>query len=493
MPLPDRDQRRAPLYDALVRHRASRVVPFDVPGHKQGRGNPALRRFLGADCLAADVNSSKPLDNLCHPTSVIRDAEELAAAAFGADAAFFMVNGTTSSVQAMILDSIGDGDKLILPRNVHRSALNALVLTGGVPVYVNPGIHPRLGIPLGMRAGDVIEAMDMNPDAKAVFVNNPTYYGVCADLRTIVNAAHERNMRVLVDEAHGTHLYFGPDLPPAAMHCGADMAAVSVHKTGGSLTQSSLLLVRHGRVDPDQVRTTINLTQTTSGSYLLMSSLDLARRTLATGGADIFGRVLELARYARSEVNNIGGYEAFDRGITDGGACYDFDETKLSIHTLDIGLAGIEVYDLLRDEYNIQIEFGDLGNILAILSMGDNEYAIERLASSLSEIRRRFARDKGGMLETEYLAPTVAISPKKAFFADGERFPLHACAGRISGEFVMSYPPGIPILAPGEQVTDEVIEHILYAKDRGCMMTGPEDLTLDTLWTVRQGMEGADS
>ncbi|MBP7402622.1 MAG: aminotransferase class I/II-fold pyridoxal phosphate-dependent enzyme [Clostridia bacterium] len=475
------DQRIAPIHEMLLHHRRSRIVPFDVPGHKQGRGNPALRAFLGDACLSVDVNSSKPLDNLAHPTGAIRLAEELAAEAFGADHAFFMVNGTTSAVQAMIMDTIHEGDTLILPRNVHKSSLNSLVLTGGIPAYVNPGIHPHLGIPLGMALEDVVRAMDEHPEAKAVLVNNPTYYGVCPALQEIIRIAHERGMRVLADEAHGTHLYFGPDLPPAAIRCGADLAAVSVHKTGGSLTQSSMLLARGDKVNPDHLRTTINLIQTTSASYLLMASLDLARRTLATEGREIFGRVLELARYARAEVNAIGGYHAFARDIVNGNGCYAFDETKLSIHTLDIGLAGIEVHDILREEYGIQIEFGDLGNILAILSMGDNEYAIERLASSLAEIRRRFAKDKAGMLETEYIAPDVVATPKQAYYAESRAIGIHQSPGCISSEFVMCYPPGIPIIAPGERITQELVDHVLYSKAKGCLVTGAEDLTLGTI------------
>ncbi|NLN45978.1 MAG: aminotransferase class V-fold PLP-dependent enzyme [Clostridiaceae bacterium] len=476
-----RDQNRAPLHEMLIHHRKSRIVPFDVPGHKQGRGNPALRAFLGDACLSVDVNSSKPLDNLAHPTGVIKEAEELAAEAFGADYAYFMVNGTTSAVQAMIMNTIREGDTLILPRNVHKSSLNSLVLTGGIPEYVNPGIHPDLGIPLGMALDDVVRAMDEHPEAKAVLVNNPTYYGVCPALQEIIRIAHERGMMVLADEAHGTHLYFGSELPPAAMRCGADLSAVSVHKTGGSLTQSSILLANKPSVNPDRLRTTINLIQTTSASYLLMSSLDLARRTLALEGKEIFAGVLDLARYARDEINAIGGYHAFARDIVNGNGCYAFDETKLSIHTLDIGLAGIEVSDLLREEYGIQIEFGDLGNILAILSMGDTAYAIERLASSLAEIRRRFAKDKAGMLTTEYIAPDVAATPKEAYYAPSLAVDIHQSPGHISSEFVMCYPPGIPIIAPGERITRELVDHVLYSKEKGCLVTGAEDLTLGTI------------
>ena len=284
-------QQKAPILEALQRYKSMRVVPFDVPGHKQGKGNPELTQFLGQSCLSVDVNSMKPLDNLCHPVSVIREAEQLAADAFGAAQAFFMVNGTTSAVQSMILSVCKRGEKIIMPRNVHRSAINALILSGAVPVYVNPSINHQLGIPLGMSLADVKAAMEAHPDAKAVLVNNPTYYGICSNLREIVRVAHEKGMAVLADEAHGTHFYFGDGMPVSAMEAGADLAAVSMHKTGGSLTQSSFLL-SNGRVRPGYVRQIINLTQTTSGSYLLLSSLDISRRNLALRGKEIFARWL---------------------------------------------------------------------------------------------------------------------------------------------------------------------------------------------------------
>ncbi len=473
-------QERAPIYEALERFRRMRVVPFDVPGHKRGRGNPELAALLGEACVQMDVNSMKPLDNLCHPVSVIRDAEILAAEAFGAAHAFLMVGGTTSAVQSMVLSVVARGDKIILPRNVHRSVMGALVLCGAQPVYVNPACDSRLGIPLGMEVEDVARAIRENPDAKAVLVNNPTYYGICSDLRSIVRLAHENGMLCLADEAHGTHFYFGEDLPVPAMAAGADMAAVSMHKSGGSLTQSSLLLagpaMREGHV-----RQIINLTQTTSASYLLLSSLDISRRNLALRGKASFARVIELAEYARREINAIGGYYAYSRELINGDSIFDFDVTKLSVHTLDIGLAGIEVYDLLRDEYDIQIEFGDLGNILAYISIGDRERDIERLVGALAEIRRRFGGDKTGLMEQEYIDPEVAVSPQQAFYADHESLPLGQTAGRVCSEFVMCYPPGIPILAPGERITEKILDYIQYAKEKGCSMTGPEDAGIERL------------
>ena len=474
------NQERAPIYEALEKFGKMRVVPFDVPGHKRGRGNPELTRLLGERCVSMDVNSMKPLDNLCHPVSVIREAEMLAAQAFGAAHAFLMVGGTTSAVQSMILTVAKRGEKIILPRNVHRSVMGAMVLCGAVPVYVNPECDHRLGIPLGMSVEAVKKAVAENPDAKAILVNNPTYYGICSDLRSIVEIAHSHGMLCLADEAHGTHFYFSDELPVSAMAAGADMAAVSMHKSGGSLTQSSLLLTGPA-MHEGYVRQIINLTQTTSGSYLLLSSLDISRRNLALRGEEAFKRVAGLARYARKEINLIGGYYAYSKELINGDSIFDFDETKLSVNTLEVGLAGIEVYDLLRDEYDIQIEFGDLGNILAYLSIGDRPRDIERLVSALAEIRRRFAKDPAGLMKQEYIGPEVAVSPQDAFYADKESLPIMETDGRICSEFVMCYPPGIPILAPGERITKDILDYIQYAKEKGCSMTGPEDPAIERL------------
>ncbi len=468
------DQNRAPIYEALQKFREMRVVPFDVPGHKHGRGNPELTSFLGEQCVSIDVNSMKPLDNLCHPVSVIKEAELLVADAFGAANAFLMVGGTTSSVQSMVLSTCKRGDKIILPRNVHQSVINALVLCGAIPVYVNPEVDRKLGISLGMQIEQVARAITENPDAVAVLVNNPTYYGICTDLRAIVKMAHAANMLCLVDEAHGTHFYFGENMPVSAMQAGADMAAVSMHKSGGSLTQSSLLLTGE-KINSGHVRQIINLTQTTSGSYLLMSSLDISRRNLALRGKTVFAKVVEMAEYAREEINSIGGYYAFGKELINKSSIYDFDPTKLSIHTRDIGLAGIEVYDILRDEYDIQIEFGDIGNVLAYLSIGDRPQEVERLVSALAEIRRRYQKDPAGLLSQEYIDPEVVASPQEAFYAKKKSLPMCESVGYVCSEFVMCYPPGIPILAPGERITKEIVNYIQYAKIKGCSLTGPED------------------
>ncbi|RDU23780.1 aminotransferase class I/II-fold pyridoxal phosphate-dependent enzyme [Anaerosacchariphilus polymeriproducens] len=477
-------QEDLPIFDALEKQRLERLVHFDVPGHKGGRGNKELKQCLGETCVKLDVNSMKPLDNLCHPSSVIKEAQKLAAEAFGADEAFFIVNGTTAAVQGMIMSVCKAGDKVIMPRNVHRSAINALVINGAIPVYINPGINKHLGIPLGMTMEDVERTILENPDAKAILVNNPTYYGICSNIVEIVKLAHKHGMLVLADEAHGTHFYFGENLPISAMAAGADMSAVSMHKTGGSLTQSSLLLTKN-TVNADYVRQIINLTQTTSASYLLLSSLDIARKNLVKNGKEMFARMLQMADYAREEINRMEGYYAFGEELVDRNLTFDFDQTKLSIHTRDIGLAGIEVYDILRDDYGIQIEFGDIGNILAIISAGDRNLEIERLIAALSEIKRIYKRDKAGLFDHEYINPKIVMGPQEAFYAEKESLLLNDCSGRICGEFVMCYPPGIPILAPGEKITDDILNYTNYAKEKGCFMTGTEDMNIEYINVVK--------
>jgi len=474
------NQNRAPVLEALEKMKSTRLVPFDVPGHKRGRGNHDLAEFLGQDCLDVDVNSMKMLDNLCHPVSVIRDAEKLAAEAFGAANGFFMIGGTTSAVQAMVLATVKPGEKIILPRNVHRSAINALILCGATPVYINPQVDETLGISLGMKVSEVIDAMEKNPETKAVLINNPTYYGICSDIEKITEEAHKRGMKLLADEAHGTHFYFNKKLPKSAMSVGADMAAISMHKSGGSLTQSSLLMIGEN-MNAGYVHQIINLTQSTSGSYLLMSSLDISRRNLALHGEEIFDGVIDLVEYARDEINSLGGWYAYGKELVDGDAVFDFDTTKLSIFTRSVGLAGIEVYDILRDEYDIQMEFGDIANTLAYVSIGDRKKDIERLVSALADIKRNYRKDPARLFKTEYIDPIVDASPKEAFYANKKSLPIDETVGKTAAEFLMCYPPGIPILAPGERVTKEILDYIHYAKRKGCQITGPEDMSIRRL------------
>ncbi len=463
------NQQLTPLADALLSDMGDTAIPFDVPGHK-GRLH-ALSAYFGDRCVSLDKNSRPTLDNLCQPRGVIKEAQQLAADAFGAKYAYFMVGGTTSSVQAMIMSACAPNDKILIPRNVHYSIIYAIILSGAIPIYIDPCVHDKIGISLGMSLENIKICIEKNPDAKAIFVNNPTYYGICSDIKSIVELAHRHNMLVLADEAHGTHFYFGDGLPAPAMRNGADMAAVSMHKTGGSLTQSSILLV--GDNPPaEHVINIINLTRTTSASYLLMASLDIARSYLATDGRRALGKALSMVDDAREKINQINGYYSFGKEIIDRDKVFDFDCGKLSVHTLGIGLAGIEVYSLLRKEYGIQLEFGDTANILALSTLADIQEDYEKLIYALKDIKAKYGQMSTPRFSYEYINPTQCISPREAFYAPKKRLQITECTGLISGEAIMCYPPGIPILIPGEIITKDIIEHIIYSVEKGCSVIG---------------------
>lgn len=467
----------APIYEALKKLIADNTIPFDVPGHKRGKGNSLLQEFIGERACEFDVNSSKTIDNAMHPTGVIREAEKLMADAFYADDAFLMVNGTTSAVQAMLMAACKEGEKVILPRNVHKSAINALIISGAIPVYINPGVNNSLGISLGMSVEDVKQTIEENPDAKAIFIINPTYYGICSNIKEIVKIAHEYEMLVLIDEAHGTHFYFGDNSPYGGMQLEADMCALSLHKTGGSLTQSSVLLVRDENINPHYVRSVINITQTTSSSYLLLTSLDLARKQLALSGTTMINRAVELSNYAREEIKKIGGYVVFSRDLINGDTIADYDVTKLSINVSNIGLSGFEMGSILRDEYHILIEYGDANNFMCVISLGDNLENIDKLVAALKDIKEKYSCEKLEIAKAEFIIPEVSVSPREAFYARKMPVLFSESEGLVSGEFIMCYPPGIPIVAPGEIISQDAIDYIIYSKAKGSLITGTEDLT----------------
>ena len=469
-----------PLFTALKEYDEKDVIPFDVPGHKHGVGLCEFRDYLGETTLRIDVNSMKCLDSLCNPITVIKDAQELAAEAFYSDYAFFMVNGTTAAVQAMIMSTCEPGDKIILPRNAHKSATSAIILSGAIPVYIQPEVNEELGMAMGVSLDEIEWAIGKHPDAKAILIINPTYYGAVSDLAGIVKLAHRNGIAVLVDEAHGAHLTFHTDFPSSAMEVGADMAAVSTHKTGGSLTQSSILLLRDGIIDENHVKTTINLMQTTSASYLLMSSIDVARKQLAINGEEMLEKILSLVRYARSEINKIDYLYSPGREIINRRGVYEFDESKLTINVRKLGITGYEVYDILRDEYNIQMELADMYNVLAIISLGDTNESINALINALKDIASKYKGNEEIKIQKNILKnPDLIISPRDAYYANKHSILLENSVGEISGESVMVYPPGIPIIVPGEKITRDIVDYIKALKEEECLMQGTEDPYVD--------------
>jgi arginine decarboxylase len=469
------EQKKTPLFDAVKKYVDDKVIPFHVPGHKQGRGIPELREYIGERALQMDANGMDDLDYLTSPTGVIAESERLMAEAFQAEKAYFLVNGTTSGVLAMIMSACNPGDKVIIPRNAHKSTIGAVILSGAIPVYVQPEIDKRLGIAMAISTESLKNAIKENPHAKAVFVINPTYYGIAPDLKSIVRMAHRYAMAVLVDEAHGAHMSFHDDFPLTAMEVGADMSAISLHKTSGSLTQSSALLVRSSIIEDDRVRQVLNLTYTTSASYLLMCSLDIARKQLATRGNEILENTLETARWARQEINRIEGLYAFGRELAGTPGCYDFDETKLGVNVRRLGLTGYNVEKILRNEYNIQIELSDLYNILAITGVGETHENMEALVGALKDIAL-----KTGVTDYQDTVlipenPPMIVSPRDAFYSPKKTVPLENSEGEIAGEMIMAYPPGIPVVCMGERITADIISYIKLLKEQKCELQGTVD------------------
>ncbi|MDO8685869.1 MAG: aminotransferase class I/II-fold pyridoxal phosphate-dependent enzyme [Clostridiales bacterium] len=473
------DQRRTPVFDAVKKYVQDEVIPFHVPGHKQGRGLPEFAAFVGENILKMDVNGMDDLDYVNNPTGVIYEAERLMAQSFGAQNAWFLVNGTTAGVQAMIMSACDPGDKIIIPRNAHKSTTGGIILSGAVPVYIQPEINERLGIAMGVTEETVKKAIKEHPHSKAVFAINPTYYGVASDLKTIVRTAHRHGMVVLADEAHGAHMSFHDDFPLTAMEVGADMSSASMHKTAGSLTQSSVLLLRSNTISPEKVKQVLNLSYTSSASYLLMSSLDVARKQLSLHGSDLLEEALALARYAREQINMIPGFYAFGRELCGTPGCYDFDETKLGINVHALGLTGYQIEQKLRKEYNIQIELSDMNNVLAIISLGDWKGAIDALIAALKDIS-----GKHGVVEVTPAfplpeSPKMIVAPRDAFFSPKKAVLLENSAGEIAGEMVMAYPPGIPVICMGERISKEIIEYIKQLKEQKCQLQGTADPKVD--------------
>jgi len=478
------NQSQAPIFEALEKYINDNVIPFHVPGHKQGRGIEELRDFVGERILQMDVNGMADLDYFNNPTGVIYDAEKLFAEAFHGKEAFFLVNGTTSGIQAMIMSLCSPGDKIILPRNAHRSAISGIILSGAMPIYVEPEIEENLGIAHGVDPKAVEAQIKLNPDAKAIFLVSPTYYGYTSNIKKVVEIAQKYNMEVIVDEAHGSHMYFHKSFPRTAMDMGANMSAISMHKTGGSLTQSSALLMGNSRVSTKEMREILNLLFTSSASYLLLSSLDLARKQMALHGREILERVLELSRWAREELNKIDGVYAFGRELTGKPGSVDFDESKLGINIRSLGYTGYEMEMKLRREYNIQIEFADLNNILLIISLGDRKEDLQALIDALRDISKKSKiRDYGKVNPMPKFSKTL-ILPREAYYMNKIRVKLEDAIGKISGEIIMAYPPGIPIITMGELITKDIVDYINILKNEDCELQGAKDNSLDTIMIV---------
>jgi arginine decarboxylase len=472
------DQTKTPLFDALLEYVNNDTIPFHVPGHKKGQGMvDKFKDFAGTNLLSIDVTVFKQVDSLHKPTGPIKEAQELAAEAFGADHTFFCVHGTSGAIQAMIMSVVGAGDKIIVPRNVHKSVTAGIILSGAMPVYMQPEIDSNVGVALNVTPETVRITLEQNRDAKAVLIINPTYYGVSTDIENIADIVHSFGIPLIVDEAHGPHLLFNDKLPICAMSAGADMCAQSTHKIIGSLTQSSMLQVRKGLVDVNRVKTVMSLLQTTSPSYILLASLDAARMQMVTEGRERLDQTIELAKYARAEINKVDGLFCFGEEVVGLDGAHDFDPTKITITCKDLGISGYELERLLAEKYFIQPEMSDLYNVLCVFSIGDTQEKVDALLNALREISKECSNNDRNKIEIINVPniPLRMLSPRDAFNGSTVSIPIVESVGEISAEFLMAYPPGIPVLCPGEVITDEIVEYVQALKDAGLYVQGTED------------------
>ena len=463
------DQNKTPYLDAMKKYVNSDILPLDVPGHHMGNVANKLKTFLGSQTFRSDINAPIGMDNLANPSGVLKEAEDLFANFAHANHSFFLINGTSSGILAMIMTVCKANDRIILPRNVHKSIVSALILSGASPIYIMPYIDSALEIANQPSVEDYVKAMQRYPTAKAVFVINPTYFGAVADLKRIVKEAHSRGMKVLVDEAHGAHYYFDRQGPVSAMDAGADMAAVSFHKTGGSLTQSSVLLLKSNEIDPAIVQKTLNIINTTSPSTILMASIDSARQYVATKGEENMARVHALSRFVRDEIAKIKGFKPVNREHFLERGCFDYDDTKLVIQLEHLDISGFELYRILKHEYDIQIELAETYVIMGVLAIGSSKAQMLRLIKALKDVSKKHYNKKHEYQHHAFGVdfPFQIVRPRAAYHAPGIKLPLDKAVNAISKESIMIYPPGIPLIVPGEVFTKELIDRIKEYKKLG--------------------------
>ncbi|MDR2822792.1 MAG: aminotransferase class I/II-fold pyridoxal phosphate-dependent enzyme [Acholeplasmatales bacterium] len=472
-------QSLTPFLTKLIEYAENKeIISFDVPGHKLGRINDDLRNYLGEKLYRLDCNSPIGLDNLNKPKGVLLEASNLMAEAFKGNKAFFLTGGTTMGILSLVMSVVKSKEKIILPRNVHKSTINALILSGAIPVFIYPEFDVKLGISNQVSFEDVKKCIEENTDARAILLLNPTYFGVTCDIMKIVDFAHQYNIVVLVDEAHGSHFGFSNLLPLSSMECYADAMTASLHKTIGSLTESSIIVTQGLRIDNQKLKSTINMLQSTSPSSLLLASLDSSRKYFYEHGEEDIKRVLELALEARKKINKIKGLFSPDKEYFTKNGSFDYDETKLIVYIKEIGLPGPLVYKKLFYDYQIQIELAEPNLILMVLTSGTNEHDLNKLVLALQDISKEFYSDPEIDYEppvVTYKYPEYSVRPRVAYHAPYKYILLNEAENEIIAESIMIYPPGIPLVIPGEIINQEIINELIYYQNTDSLILKDTD------------------
>ena len=491
------NQQQMPFVEALEDYKEEHYVPFHTPGHKIGGGaHPILQSWMGP-ALSYDLGVMYALDDLHEPEGALKEAQELTAQLYGAEHCWFSINGTTALIEAMIMGTVGPDETIIIPREAHRSVVSGLVLSGAKPVYMNCEFDERWGIPLGVTLEDAIQAMDAHPEAKAILLVYPNYYGVGVDIKNIVKEAHKRNMVVLVDEAHGPHLPFVESLPIEAIEAGADLVAQSTHKSVGSLTQTSWLLGQGHRFDTRRITQMHQMLQSTSPNYIFLASLDMARHQLATKGTNLVNRAVSLSLQLRRELAAIEGIavmcgEDVDRP--------NYDVTKVLIDAKELGITGVDFEKRLR-AHHIEVELVQAYHVLVLITIGDTEESIMNLVKAVQAISDEICSessllnhmgdqivDRTKIIQSASVLPTpvVRMTPREALYKNRRTCSLKTALHRICGETIAYYPPGIPCVAVGEEITESVLQYIQQRRALGYVPNGAADMSLETIQVVEE-------
>ena len=490
------EQEEAPLLEALSNLLTRKRAAFHTPGHNQGEGiGSQLTRLLGNKVFLADLPELPELDNLFAPQSTIARAQDLAARCFGADQTWFLINGSSCGIISAIVATCRAGDKIILPRNIHQSAIAGLIVSGATPVFINPQFDTLRNITYSITPEALEQTLEKFPETKAVMILHPSYQGVCCDLEAIAKITHSYNIPLIVDEAHGGHFHFHDQLPPAALSVGADLTIQSTHKVLGAMTQASMMHLQGSRIDPQRISRALQLSESTSPSYILLASLDAARKQMALEGRDLMSKALALAEFARSELAEISSLKVLEFS-PQAGFKY-LDRTRLTIDIRALGITGYEADEILHYKLGVTCELPTLSHLTFIITFGNSQQDIDRLIEALKTLASSYSSGSNaaeGALNSTALveanlplnrSSSIELSPRNAYFADTEMIALVEAGDRLSGELVCPYPPGIPVLMPGEIITIGVINYLQKVLASGGVISGCSDSTLATIKVIR--------
>lgn len=483
---------RAPLADAL-RHLGSKERtldhPFYFPGHKRGVGSSEiLRRIVGPVALQHDLPELPELDNLFCPEGAIKEAQEMAADAFGARQTFFLVNGTTCGIQAAVMTLCNPGNTLVLPRNSHQAAFSAMVLAGAIPFYLEPEVDERFNLTFGVTAESVHEGIlaaasrEGGQRPAAVLVTSPNYHGACLDLKSIVQVCRNSGVPLIVDEAHGAHFQFHPDLPTAALAAGADVAVQSTHKVLTSLTQASMLHVGNDRIDTDRLALALQTLQSSSPSYLLLASLDASRQQLQEHGSAMLSESIALAQWAFKELETIPNIDLLGMEGIKARSVIALDPLRITVGLRGLDVNGFLADDFLRESYGVTCELPLSDSLTFAIGPGNTTEDVAALLHALSKISEEFAPLGWGVQANNLPVRSLSASwgraqvpPREAFFAPKIRVPLEDAVGRTSAELLCPYPPGIPVVTPGEEITAAALALLKAVLSAGGSVSGASD------------------